>query len=59
MQWAVPLNELLTVVEQKEVGFRQDFVFGQGSGLRYFGHPDKPLETTAMGVIKGLFLLPC
>ena len=43
--------------QDKEVGFMQvfDFGLGQGSRLRYLGHPDKPLET----VIMGLCLLPC
>lgn len=45
----------------KEVGFRQesDLGLGHGSGLRYFGHSDKPLETAIVGVITGLCLLPC
>jgi hypothetical protein len=37
----------------KGVGFRQesDFGLGQGSRLRYFGHPDKPLESVLVGTV--------
>ena len=48
----------------KGVGFGQesDFGLGQGSSLRYFGHPDKPLETLDHGSDHGTlciaFLVP-
>ena len=35
----------------REAGFRQDSGLGQGSRLRYFGHPYTPLETTVTEVM--------
>jgi hypothetical protein len=40
-----------------ELGFRQDFGLGRGSGLKYFGHYDKPFLTTNLGVITSLAAL--
>ena len=53
----VSSGSIVTLGYNKEVGFRQEFDFGlgQGSGFRYLGHPDKPLET----LIMGLCLLSC
>ena len=40
--FGVPLGRSLTLAKDKELGFRQDFGLGRGSGLKYFGYYDKP-----------------
>lgn len=55
--FGVPLGRSLTLAKDKELGFRQDFGLGRGSGLKYFSHYDKSFLTTVMEVISGIAAL--